>query len=139
MSGLKKMAPLPVTDDNKLTNTRRLLIVDDERDFAEYVGEVGTKLGYDVVVTDNAMDFMSSYREKIPDTLVLDMIMPGVDGVELIGWLAQQKCTSKIVIVTGFNARYVELAENLGEAHGLPFIQSLTKPIKLSDLKDALS
>ena len=133
------MAQLPVTENNDTASLRRLLIVDDERAFAEYVGEVGTDMGYDVVVTDNAMDFMSSYREKTPATLVLDMIMPGVDGVELIGWLAQQKCTSKIVIVTGFNARYVELAENLGDAHGLPHIQSLTKPIKLSDLRDALS
>jgi len=133
------MAPRPATDSSKSADARRLLIVDDERAFAEYVGEVGSTMGYDVVVTDNAMDFMSSYREKKPATLVLDIIMPGVDGVELIGWLAQQKCTSKIVIVTGFNARYVELAENLGGAHGLSHIQSLTKPVKLSDLRAALS
>ncbi|MBL4739402.1 MAG: response regulator [Sneathiella sp.] len=135
----QKMASLPRTDDSKPNSPGRLLIVDDERAFAEYVGEVGSTMGYDVVVTDNAMDFMSSYRETRPTTLVLDIIMPGVDGVELIGWLAQQKCTSKIVIVTGFNARYVELAENLGEAHGLAHIQSLTKPVKLSVLRDALS
>ncbi len=125
--------------DGSPSESRRLLIIDDERDFAEYVGEVGDNLGYDVVITDNAMDFMSSYRTRIPNTLVLDMVMPGVDGVELISWLAQQECPSKIIIVTGFNPRYVELAENLGDARGLEHIKSLTKPVKLSDLRAALS
>ncbi len=117
----------------------RLLIIDDERDFGEYVGEVGEKLGYDVVVTDNAMDFMHAYREKKPSMIVVDMVMPGVDGVELIDWLAQQQCDSRILIVTGFNPRYVELAEGLGGAKGLPHIKSLTKPVKLADLRAALS
>ncbi len=123
----------------KSQEKRSLLIIDDERDFAEYVGEVGDNLGYEVVITENAMDFMNEYRAKTPTTLVLDMVMPGVDGVELISWLAQQGCPSKIIIVTGFNPRYVELAENLGDARGLEHIKSLTKPVKLSDLRAALS
>ncbi|GLQ07701.1 response regulator [Sneathiella chinensis] len=118
---------------------KRLLIIDDERDFGDYVGEVGKNLGYDVVVTDNASDFKKSYRETPPDVLVLDMVMPGTDGVELIGWLAKLKCTSRIIIVSGYNPRYVELAENLGDARGLSGIQSLTKPVKLADLREALS
>lgn len=120
-------------------NVKSLLIIDDERDFADYVGEVGEDMGYDVVVTENAMDFMNAYRNKVPTTLVMDMVMPGVDGVELISWLAQQECPSNIIIVTGFNPRYVELAENLGDARGLEHIQSLTKPVKLSDLRAALA
>ncbi len=131
------------TDFNDVNDSfppeRRLLIVDDERDFGEYVGEVGENLGYDVVVTDNAVDFMDAYQEKIPSMIVVDMVMPGVDGVELIDWLAQQHCVSRILIVTGFNPRYVELVEGLGGAKGLPYIKSLTKPVKLADLRAALS
>ncbi len=127
------------TASETLPPGRRLLIIDDERDFGDYVGEVGRKLGYKAVVTDNASDFMQSYRDEIPDFVVVDMVMPGVDGVELIGWLAKQKCKAKILIVTGFNPRYAELAEDLGGAKGLPAIQSLTKPIKLADLRAALS
>jgi CheY-like chemotaxis protein len=128
-------------EDNrdKQDRKRRLLIVDDEADFAEYVGKVGEKLGLNVTVTSTAMDFMGAYKKNRPDIVVLDMVMPGVDGVELIGWLAQQNCTARIIIVTGFNPRYVELAEDLGGAKGLPHITSLTKPVKLADLRAALS
>jgi DNA-binding NtrC family response regulator len=118
---------------------KRLLIIDDERDFAEYVGEIGIDMGYDVTVTDNAMDFMKAYRKSEPTSIVIDMVMPGVDGVELIGWLAQQHCEAHIMIVTGYNPRYAELAENLGDAKGLSNIKSYTKPLKLADLRQALS
>ncbi|MCG8494066.1 MAG: response regulator [Sneathiellales bacterium] len=118
---------------------KSLLIVDDEIDFGKFVGEVGEGLGYNVTVTSCAVDFMKSYIEHQPSVIVMDMVMPGVDGVELIGWLAQQKCTSRILVVTGYNPRYVELAENLGGAKGLSSIKSLTKPIRLAELKAALS
>jgi len=126
------------TDDEGLAR-KTLLIVDDEIDFGNFVGEVGEGLGYEVTVTSSAVDFMKSYRTGEPSVIVMDMVMPGVDGVELIGWLAQQKCTSRILVVTGYNPRYVELAENLGGAKGLSSIKSLTKPIRLAELKAALS
>lgn len=120
-------------------SSKRLLVIDDERDFAEYVGEIGEDMGFEVKVTDNAIDFMKAYREFSPTSIVVDMVMPGVDGVELIGWLAQQTCTANILIVTGYNPRYAELAENLGGAKGLAKIKSYTKPMKLADLRQALS
>ena len=119
--------------------TKRLLIVDDERAFGQFVNEVGIGLGFDVVVTEKASDFMSAYNETMPTNIVLDMVMPEIDGVELITWLANKKCTAKIIIVTGYNPRYIELAEDLGDAKGLPDIISLTKPVSLSDLRAALS
>ncbi|OUR76436.1 hypothetical protein A9Q83_14810 [Alphaproteobacteria bacterium 46_93_T64] len=118
---------------------KRLLVVDDERAFGEYVKEVAVDLGYDVVLTDKATDFMSSYIAAQPTNIVLDMVMPEIDGVELISWLALQRCTAKIIIVTGYNPRYIELAEDLGGAKGLPDIVSLTKPVALRDLRNALS
>lgn len=125
--------------DSETPLKKSLLIVDDEIDFGKFVGEVGEGLGYEVTVTNSAVDFMKSYRSHQPSVIVMDMVMPGVDGVELIGWLAQQKCTSRILVVTGYNPRYVELAENLGGAKGLSSIKSLTKPIRLAELKAALS
>lgn len=122
-----------------LATAKRLLIVDDERAFGEFVSEVAVDLGFDVIITDKASDFMSSYDETPPTNIVLDMVMPEIDGVELISWLANKKCTAKIIIVTGYNPRYIELAEDLGGAKGLPDIISLTKPVSLSDLRAALS
>lgn len=124
---------------NKVPSEKRLLVVDDEREFGELVKNVAEDLGYKVTVTENAADFMTSYKQNTPTNIVLDMVMPGVDGVELIGWLAQQKCQAEILVVTGYNPRYIELAEDLGGAKGLQRIQTLTKPASLADLRAALS
>ncbi len=121
------------------TNSKRLLIVDDEREFGEFVKTVAESMSYDVTVTEKAADFQKAYLDANPSVIILDMVMPGVDGVELINWLAAQKCTSKIIVVTGFNPRYIELAEDLGGAKGLPDIATLTKPVALADLRHALA
>jgi len=117
---------------------KHLLIVDDEREFGDYVKTIALEIGFSVTVTENATDFMTSYSKKIPSVIVMDMVMPGIDGVELINWLARQKCTAKIIVVTGFNPRYIELAEDLGGAKGLSKIKTLTKPITPEDMRKAL-
>ncbi|WP_025899838.1 response regulator [Sneathiella glossodoripedis] len=126
-------------NNNSTSNNKRLLIVDDEREFGDFVKTVAEGMDYEVTVTEKASDFQRSYNETTPSVIILDMVMPGVDGVELINWLAQEKCTAKIIVVTGFNPRYIELAEDLGGAKGLPDISTLTKPVALADLRQALS
>ena len=79
------------------------------------------------------------YASQPPTVIILVMVMPGVAGVELINWLAAEKCTAKIIVVTGFNPQYIELAEDLGGAKGLAQITTLTKPVALTDLRQALS
>lgn len=137
------MANEEKTDDPVINNAnsdqKHLLIVDDERDFGEFVRTVAETMGYTVKVTEKAADFQKSYITNPPTNIILDMVMPGVDGVELINWLAVEKCTAKIIVVTGFNPRYIELAEDLGGAKGLAHITTLTKPVALTDLRQALS
>ena len=82
---------------------KRLLIVDDEPDFAEFVGIVGEQLGYETLKISDPRKFQDSYNEFTPDVIVLDMVMPEIDGVELIKWLTSQNATAKVVIISGYN------------------------------------
>ncbi|WP_169568594.1 response regulator [Sneathiella limimaris] len=127
------------TETSDALAEKHLLIVDDEREFGEFVKTVAEAMGFKVTVTEKAQDFQASYLSSVPTHIVMDMVMPGIDGVELISWLAQQNCEANILIVTGFNPRYIELAEDLGGAKGLSKIQTLTKPVALADLRKALS
>lgn len=71
--------------------------------------------------------------------IVMDVVMPEVDGIELVQWLAQEKCQAKILIVTGYNPHYADAAKRLVSAGDLPSVQTLTKPISLADLRAALA
>ena len=61
-----------------------LMVVDDEADFAEYVAEVAGDLGFDVNVHSSARDCLQAIIAKKPDVIVMDIVMPNMDGVELV-------------------------------------------------------
>ncbi len=122
-----------------MASAKRLLVIDDEPAFGSFVREVAEGLGYDVRVTAKADEFADTYETFDPTVIVLDVVMPEVDGIELVQWLAQEKCKAKIVIVTGYNPHYADAAKRLVSAGDLPSVMTLTKPVSLADLRAALS
>ena len=66
------------------------------------------------------------------------LIMPGMDGNEIVLWLAQQKCTARLIIITGFTPDYAAHAKVLAEYKGLEPVTTLYKPIELSELRAVL-
>jgi CheY-like chemotaxis protein len=115
------------------------LIIDDEADFADYVRRVAEGIGCEVRATNEAGAFKRAYEDFDPDVIVLDMVMPEVDGIELVNWLAEQQCRAKLIIVTGYSHRYAEMASVLSAAKGMPPATALTKPVRLADLRAALA
>ncbi len=117
----------------------RLLVVDDEPEFGEFVRKVATDLGYEVRVTTNGKAFQAAYHELQPTTVVLDMVMPGMDGNEVVLWLMQQHYAANLIIITGYSPDYATDARRLAEFKGLRSVTMLTKPIRLAKLREVLS
>ena len=118
---------------------RRLLICDDEPAFGRFVKAVAEGLGYDVRVTTEGQAFMEAYGSFQPTTIVLDMIMPGMDGNELVVWLAQRQCTARLIIITGYTPDYATHAKILAEFKGLGPVTTLYKPVELNRLRAVLT
>ena len=114
---------------------RKLLIIDDEPDIAQFVAQVAEGLGYDVRTTSDPEEFKRQYAEFQPDVVILDVVMPEVDGIELVKHLAENGCTSKILVISGYAERYLNNTKSLGEAFGLPSITAMAKPIELPSLE----
>lgn len=120
------------------THEKRLLICDDEPAFGRFVKNVAEDLGYAVRVTTEGRAFIEAYGSFQPTTIVLDMIMPGMDGNELVLWLAQQKSTARLIIITGYTPDYATHAKILAEYKGLRPVTTLHKPIEISTLRAVL-
>ena len=119
-------------------SAKRLLAVDDNEPFLEFVRKVAVELGYEVELASNGAAFMTAYEKFKPHTVVVDLIMPDIDGMELIQWLAEIKTPAQVIVVTGYSPEYADLAKMLGEGKGLTAVKALTKPIKTEDLRAAL-
>ena len=118
---------------------RRLLIVDDEVDFGKFVRRVATEMGYEVEVTSNERDFKETYRRFDPTDIVLDIVMPAADGIDLARWLVAMKCKARIVIISGFDPSFAKAAELVAHIGDLTSTLRLSKPVSVAQLKHALS
>lgn len=120
-------------------NEKRLLIVDDEPAFGEFVRQVALALGYEVKVTTDGQACQECYPAFQPTTIMLDMVMPDMDGNELLLWLLQQGYSADLVITTGYNPDYASDAKTLAEFNGLRTVTTLVKPFSLARLRALLS
>ena len=118
---------------------KRLLVVDDEPMFGEFVRKIAVSLGYKVSVTLNGRDFQNAYHKFKPTTIVLDIVMPDMDGIEVLEWLVEQRCKAAVIMTTGYSSLYIDDARTLAEYKGLRSVDTLTKPIRAADLRTVLS
>lgn len=117
----------------------RLLIIDDEPDIARFVGQVAEGMGYEVSVTTDAEAFKAEVEAFGPDVVIMDIVMPEVDGIELVKFLAEKGCDARILVISGYAERYLNNTKTLGEAFGLKSITAMAKPIELPKLEAFLN
>ena len=86
-------------------------------------------------VTTEGRAFIETYDSFKPTTIILDMIMPGMDGNELVLSLAKRKCTARLIIITGYTPDYATHAKILAEYKGLRPVITLSRPIDVSALR----
>ncbi|MCG8371072.1 MAG: response regulator, partial [Proteobacteria bacterium] len=72
--------------------TDRLLVIDDDPKIGVFVAKVAQTLGFETCECANEAEFKEAYREFVPTLIVTDLQMPGADGVEILRFLANEKC-----------------------------------------------
>jgi len=109
----------------------RVLVVEDERDVADLIRYNLTKEGYDVVVAPTGSDALKQAREVHPDLVLLDIMVPQLNGWEVCRRLKQDVATKNIpvIMVTG---RVEEGDKVLGFEMGAD--DYVTKPFSMGEL-----
>ncbi len=117
----------------------RLLIIDEDKDFGEYVRQAAEEAGFEVNVTTREREFKESFEAFNPDVIILELGMLDVDGIELINWLADQGCTAGLIIVSGHSPRYAEMARKLSVAKGMTSTITIFKVNLIAEIREALA
>ncbi|MEG3155059.1 response regulator [Sphingomonas sp. RB1R13] len=114
-------------------------MIDDEPALAAYLAEAARLSGYKPLVAIDDQDFKARLVAERPQMVALDLGMPGMDGVELLRFLADERFAFPVLIISGFDRRVLESAFRLGEALGLQMVGPLEKPTRLDDIADILN
>ena len=88
----------------------KVLVVDDEREIRDLVANFLSTEGYEVIVAANGEEAIELAKRENPQLILLDMEMPGVDGIETCKRLKAEEKTQHIpvIMVTAFGDRDIE-------------------------------
>jgi len=92
-----------------------MLVIDDDPVIGQFLCRLGSSLDLRCDVTTTAERFLELLR---PETslIFLDLVMPGIDGIQLLRLLSERKCKTPIIIMSGIERRVLEVAERLAKA-----------------------
>ncbi|WP_119460387.1 response regulator [Rhodospirillaceae bacterium SYSU D60014] len=107
----------------------RILIAEDDDSMREFLARSLRRAGYEVELAGNGLEAISALTQQEFDLLLADVVMPGIDGIELARRAARENPHLKVLFITGFAA--VALRARSGMP-GDPKI--LSKPFHLKDL-----
>ena len=80
-----------------------LIVEDDENQRGLYEHELARE-GYDVVVAADGREALSRVTELTPDLVVLDVVMPGMDGVEALGRILSRSPTTPVLLHSAYSS-----------------------------------
>ena len=83
--------------------TRKILIVDDEPDFLEVMRIRLEASDYEVITTSNGEDALKHVKHDKPDVVLLDVLMPGIDGLEVLRRIRKTNESLPVYIITAFS------------------------------------
>jgi two-component system CheB/CheR fusion protein len=132
-------AQKPTRDDSKQPDrprSLRVLIADDNRDSAESLGMLLELSGHEVVLAHDGLAALAVAAESQPDVALLDIGMPGMDGLQVAAALRREPwgADMMLIAITGWGQ---EEAKRLARSAG--FDHHLTKPMDTAVLESLLA
>lgn len=113
--------------------SKRVLVVDDEPEVTFALEVFFLSKGYQMLTALDGLQAMRLLRQHPIDVVLLDMKMPGVNGLEVLKYIRSDCPATKVIVVTAYDIQFQELVERIGADGFLikPFgIQSLTRTVE---------
>lgn len=126
-------------NSNSTERQYRLLILDDDAMAGDTIRKIGEYLDFQCKQTTSVTEFFTRVRDWNPDVVVLDLYMPGKDGLEVMSQLADKGYGADLIITSGMGERILDAALLSASEYGLNPLGVLAKPFSISDLRTLLN
>jgi DNA-binding NtrC family response regulator len=111
----------------------RVLLVDDEKEFVQVVAERLTARDFDVTVSFSGEDAIAKLKEYNFDVAILDILMPGMNGIDALREIKRIKPLTEVILLTGHAA-----VDTAIDGMKLGAYDYLIKPCEFADLMDKI-
>lgn len=116
----------------------RILVVDDDATIRDSIKLVLETAGIETIAAENGERALELFSRAGFDGAIIDLMMPGMNGLETVCALREKSPELPIVVVSGSLTRGVAMPELLRMATELKGVTSLAKPFKLAELLQAV-
>ncbi|MCP4566202.1 MAG: response regulator [FCB group bacterium] len=124
-----KAAPPSLNPWDRIDVPPKILLVDDEKEFVHTLSERLRTRNLESSIAYDGEQALEMLNEEIPDVIVLDLMMPGIDGIETLRRVKDSHPDVEVIILTGHGSdEEQETAEDLGA------FAYLHKPVNINDL-----
>ena len=117
-------------------NKTKILVIDDEKDLCFLFKKILTPEGYTVLTAQNGYDGIKINQKSDPNIILLDLKMPGINGIETLRRIRKKDPDVIVIIITGYGD-----AETIREAEDLNVYEYMSKPFNnetvLKTIKEA--
>src|SRR5712691_7830701 len=117
----------------------RVLIIDDDAAVRRTLTKLAEACGFEALATDDATAFNDHLGSWRPTLVILDLQMPGRDGIQILSDLGAAKCDAQVVVASGADLRILESAIRVGRERGLKMAGTLAKPFGLETVRSLLA
>jgi DNA-binding response OmpR family regulator len=134
----KKAPPPPVTSPETLKPV--ILVVDDDQFLREFYQQILVKTGYRVITASDGKEGLEAITNNKPDVVLLDIMMPLMDGNEVLKKLSENPETKKVPIIILTNAGTINNMDNAKYYSAYKFLikSNVTPEEVLATVKEVL-
>ncbi|MCB1553173.1 MAG: EAL domain-containing response regulator [Xanthomonadales bacterium] len=119
----------------------RIMVVEDHgfqrRMALRILGELGVTKTMESADGQSALNALAAADER-PDIVLVDLDLPGMDGIELIGLIAERRLARSVVLVSALDSALMNTVQTMARAYGLRVIGAIEKPLAQNKLRDML-
>jgi len=107
----------------------KILLVDDEVEFASALAERLQLRSYDVKIAHNALEALAVIHTQVPDVIILDLKIPGMDGIETLKTIKKIDPTIEVIMLTGHGD-----VQSVAEGMKSGVFEYIMKPVDIGEL-----
>jgi DNA-binding NtrC family response regulator len=113
---------------------KKLLVIDDQTGITKVVELIARQLGLNTRSLNSSSQATEEFIAFMPDVVMLDMIMPEKDGIDVLNEILLTGIPVKVILTSGFSDSYLRLAEGVAKFHANENVSILRKPFRREEL-----